>query len=351
MRFYRPLIVLATLLAVGVIALGAYVRLSDAGLGCPDWPGCYGHLIGVPDAAHERSAALANFPDKPVETHKAWKEMVHRYFAGSLGLLIAAIAGLGWRHRRALRQSPALPTLLVAVVGLQAALGMWTVTLLLKPVIVSAHLLGGMATLALLLWLLLRQHGFSPPRQASISPTLRWLAMLGLLAVIAQIALGGWVSSNYAALVCSDFPTCMGAWKPEMDFTHAFQFRRELGQTADGGFLSLPALTAIHWSHRVGALIVSVIVGTLAFALLRQPAWRKWGGFLLAALTLQIGLGIANVLFSLPLPVAVAHNAGAALLLALMLTLNVRISQSRHAAKQRTVHLHAPSRLPQQLNA
>ena len=351
MRFYRPLIVLATLLTVGVIALGAYVRLSDAGLGCPDWPGCYGHLIGVPDAAHERSAALANFPDRPVETHKAWKEMVHRYFAGGLGLLIAAIAFIGWRYRRELRQSPALPTVLVAVVGLQAALGMWTVTLLLKPVIVSAHLLGGMATLALLLWLWLRQHAPSAARQAPFSSSLLWLAPLALLAVVAQIALGGWVSSNYAALVCSDFPTCMGAWKPEMDFAHAFQFRRELGQTADGASLSLAAMTAIHWSHRVGALVVTVIVGVLAITLWRLPAWRKWSGWLAATLALQIGLGISNVLLSLPLAVAVAHNAGAALLLALMVTLNVRLSQIRRATSAKTVHVHTPSRAVQHANS
>ena len=328
MRLYRSLLILATLLAFGVISLGAYVRLSDAGLGCPDWPGCYGHLVGVPDAAHEQSAALVAFPGKPVEAHKAWKEMVHRYFAGTLGLVIALIAGLGWRHRRALQQSPALPTALLIVVGLQAALGMWTVTLLLKPVIVSLHLLGGMSTLALLVWLLLRQYPVQVPERVA---RLRFHARLALLVVIVQIALGGWVSSNYAALACSDFPTCLGGWMPEMDFAHAFQFRRELGQTADGALLSNAALTAIHWVHRVGALVVTLVVGSLVFALSRRPEQRNWAWLLGFCLLLQIGLGIANVLLALPLPIAVAHNAGAAILLAATLALNVRLGRSAAA--------------------
>ena len=329
MRLYRSLLILATLLAFGVISLGAYVRLSDAGLGCPDWPGCYGHLVGVPDAAHEQSAALAAFPGKPVEAHKAWKEMVHRYFAGTLGLLIALIAGLGWRHRSALQQSPALPTALLVVVGLQAALGMWTVTLLLKPVIVSLHLLGGMSTLALLVWLLLRQYPVHLPEPIA---SLRFHARLALLAVIVQIALGGWVSSNYAALACSDFPTCLGGWMPEMDFAHAFQFRRELGQTADGALLANTALTAIHWAHRVGALVVTLVVGSLAFALSRRPERRNWAWLLGFCLLLQIGLGIANVLLALPLPIAVAHNAGAAIMLAASLALNVRLGANAAVA-------------------
>ncbi len=325
MRFYRSLLIVATLLAFGVISLGAYVRLSDAGLGCPDWPGCYGHLIGVPEADHERAAALQAFPDKPVETHKARKEMVHRYFAGALGLLIALIAALSWKHRRVLRQSPLLPTVLVAVVGMQALLGMWTVTLRLKPLIVSAHLLGGMTTLALLVWLLLRQRQAAPPPPGG---ALRLLSALALLALVVQIALGGWVSSNYAALACSDFPTCLGAWRPEMDFAQAFQLHRELGQTANGELLSNTALTAIHWSHRVGAMVVTLIAGFLAFVLLCRAEWRNWGLLLGASLLVQIGLGVSNILLSLPLTLAVAHNAGAAVLLTLTLALNFRLWQS-----------------------
>ncbi|WP_301103017.1 COX15/CtaA family protein [Propionivibrio sp.] len=332
MRLYRQLLVVATLLAFGVILLGAYVRLSDAGLGCPDWPGCYGQLIGVPAAAHEQSAALQAFPGKPVEGHKAWKEMVHRYFAGGLGLLIALIALLAWRHHRALHQSPWLPSVLVGVVGVQALLGMWTVTLLLKPVIVSAHLLGGMMTLSLLVWLLLRQHHGGQLLFGGELRALRIHAALALFVVGVQIALGGWVSSNYAALACGDFPTCLGVWLPEMDFAQGFQMRRELGQSADGALLSNTALTAIHWSHRFGALIVTVIVGRLAWVL-RRPEWRPWGRLLAAALLVQVGLGIANILLALPLPVAVAHNAGAAVLLSVTLAFNFQLWQaSSHTA-------------------
>lgn len=325
MRLYRPLLILATLLAFGVITLGAYVRLSDAGLGCPDWPGCYGHWIGVPDAVHEQAAALHAFPDNPVETHKAWKEMLHRYFAGTLGLLIAGVAGLAWKHRDALQQSPWLPTALVGVVSAQALLGMWTVTLLLKPVIVSAHLLGGMATLALLVWLLLRQ-GRRPLQP--VPSRLRQIALLALLGVILQIALGGWVSSNYAALSCSDFPTCTGEWIPDTDFAQAFQMIRDLGRTADGASLSGSALVTIHWTHRVGALALTLLVGTLSLALYIRSEWRNWGIVLATVLLAQIGLGIANVLLSLPLPVAVAHNAGAAALLCVTLALNFRLWQT-----------------------
>jgi cytochrome c oxidase assembly protein subunit 15 len=326
MRYYRPLLLAATLLAFAVVILGAYVRLSDAGLGCPDWPGCYGQLIGVPDAAHEQAAALAAFPDRPLVAHKAWKEMAHRYCAGALGLLIALIALLAWRERRALGQSPLLPGMLVGIVVFQALLGMWTVTELLKPMVVSAHLLGGMTTLALLLWLLLRQRSerqVPPPTEGLILP-----AALALLAVVLQIALGGWVSSNYAALACSDFPTCLGAWLPAMDFAQAFQLHRDLGQNADGTLLSNAALTAIHWTHRVGALLVTLLVGWLALRLAGRRDWRRWGLWLGVALGVQIGVGIANVLLLLPLPLAVAHNAGAAILLCVTLALNLRLWQA-----------------------
>lgn len=335
MRLYRLLLALALLLAFLVVGLGAYVRLADAGLGCPDWPGCYGQLIGVPEQAQETALAAQAFPGKPVEPHKAWKEMLHRYFAGTLGLLILAIAILAWRHRRGLKQSPALPTALLLVVGLQAALGMWTVTLLLRPVIVTAHLLGGMTTLALLLWLN-RQHKAAPAATvgptATVGPGLRLAGWLALTAVFFQIALGGWVSSNYAPLICGDFPTCQGVWLPEMDFASAFQLRRELGVTADGAPLSLAALTAIHWTHRIGALVVGALVGGLGIALLRRPAWRTWGAWLLALLGLQIGLGIANVLLALPLPLALAHNLGAALLLAATVALNQALSAAEQTA-------------------
>jgi cytochrome c oxidase assembly protein subunit 15 len=324
----RRLVAAAILLAFCVVGLGAYVRLSDAGLGCPDWPGCYGHLVGVPDEPHEHAAAARAFPQKPVQTGKAWKEMVHRYFAGTLGLLILGIAALAWRRRGEPGRSPLLPTVLLGIVAFQALLGMWTVTLLLKPVIVTAHLLGGMATLSLLVWLRLRESGRQPGPPAG--PLLRLAGLVALAAVAAQIALGGWVSSNYAALACTDFPTCGGAWVPaEMDFRHAFQLRRELGQTADGALLSHAALTAIQWTHRTGALAVTLLVGGLAAALIARPAWRGAGLLLAVLLALQVALGISNVLLSLPLAVAVAHNLGAALLLTAALAVASRLWQAR----------------------
>lgn len=325
MRAYRLCVLAATLLTFVVVGLGAYVRLSDAGLGCPDWPGCYGHLVGVPNQPHEHVAAQEAFPHSPVEPGKAWKEMIHRYFAGTLGLLILAICVLAWRHRRELPYSPLLPTLLVGVVGFQAALGMWTVTLLLKPAIVTAHLLGGMTTLALLVVLSLRLRQRAAPALGS-GGRMRLFAGAALLLVVAQIALGGWVSSNYAALACVDFPTCNGAWKPSgMEFEHAFHLFRELGQTAAGEDLPPAAMLAIHWAHRVGALLVFLLVGALALTLLGRSGWRRWGAVLGALLLLQVSLGISNVVLSLPLALAVAHNLGAALLLSALVAFNLRL--------------------------
>lgn len=327
MRLYRRLLLVATLLAFAVIALGAYVRLSDAGLGCPDWPGCYGHWLGVPDAAHEQLAAQQAFPERPLNTGKAWKEMLHRYLAGSLGLLILTLCLLSWRRELRRRQSPALPTLLVVIVGIQAALGMWTVTLLLKPVIVTLHLLGGMTTLSVLVGMWLANAEESPAHAVALST--RLIAAGALLAIIIQISLGGWVSSNYAALACPDFPLCQAQWHPSMDFEHAFSLHRELGMTADGRHLSLEALTAIHWSHRLGAITVAVIVCALSMALQKtgECQWQRWAWILLGLLLSQISLGIVNVVFALPLGLAIAHNMGAAALLAATLAINIRISR------------------------
>lgn len=315
---YRPLLITAILLAFCVVGLGAYVRLADAGLGCPDWPGCYGHFVGVPDSAADHAAAATAFPGKPVEAAKAWKEMIHRYLAGTLGLLILALTVMAWRRRVAV----ATTTVLAGIVVFQALLGMWTVTLLLKPVVVTAHLLGGMTTLALLVWL---AQVPSVPQPPVLRNGLRRLALTALGAVALQIMLGGWVSSNYAALACADFPICQGAWLPPMDFEHAFALRRELGQTADGSLLPFAALTAIHWSHRLGAVLVLLVVGWLARSLIGVPAGRRLGLILGGLLVLQLGLGIANVLLSLPLPLAVAHNLGAAALLAALVAVNFRL--------------------------
>jgi cytochrome c oxidase assembly protein subunit 15 len=329
MLVYRRLLLTATLLAFAVIALGAYVRLSDAGLGCPDWPGCYGHWLGVPDAAHEQLAAQEAFPVRPLNTGKAWKEMIHRYLAGTLGLLILSLGLLAWRRDIRRNQPPMLPTLLLAIVCIQAALGMWTVTLLLKPVIVTLHLIGGMTTLSLLVGLQLANG--KPINTAGIGQGTRLLAAGALLVIIIQIGLGGWVSSNYAALACPDFPLCQGQWRPNMDFGHAFNLHRELGMTSDGQLLPFAALTAIHWSHRLGAMVLTVVAGMLAIALVRTgaPRWRSWGWILSGLLATQISLGVANVLLALPLALAIAHNLGAACLLTATLAINIEINRQR----------------------
>ncbi|MDD5330232.1 MAG: COX15/CtaA family protein [Sulfuricella sp.] len=300
------LIVLATVLAWVVVALGAYVRLSDAGLGCPDWPGCYGH-IGAPSGPEQQRAALAAFPDRPVEAPKAWKEMIHRYAAGTLGLLILAIFVAAWREKgRALRLSAAL----VALVTFQALLGRWTVTELLKPAIVSAHLLGGMATLALLAWLALTRGR----AVADSGGALRVWAALALAAVAGQIALGGWTSAHYAALACGDGLTCRGAWIPPMDFAAGFF----------GSAATADALTAIHWSHRVGALAVCAILVPFVAGLFGKGE-RLIGGLIAALLALQLALGAANVALGLPLASAVPHNAVAALLLVALVAANWKL--------------------------
>ncbi len=324
MTLYRSLILAALILAFGVVSLGAYVRLSDAGLGCPDWPGCYGRLTPH-HAAAAIDAELALRPDGPVSHAKAWKEMAHRYFAGTLGLLVLGIAVLGWRGRREAGGGAGLPLLLLGLVVFQALLGMWTVTRLLKPLIVSMHLLGGMATISLLLWLWLRECGQS--RLAYYAPVdhLRVGAVAGLVLVVTQIALGGWVSTNYAALACTDFPRCQGMWIPSMGFAPGFTLHRELGQTASGELLPLTALTGIHWIHRVMALIVTAYLSWLVVRLLRMPGYGGIGLAIGGLLALQVSLGIGNVLLSLPLALAVAHNAGAALLLASLVWLNFRV--------------------------
>jgi len=300
MKAYRALCVAAAVAAFCLVVLGAYVRLSNAGLGCPDWPLCYGRAMPaqIADAA---SAA------------KAWKEMAHRYLAGSLGILIVVLAAAAWRLRRSHR----LATVIIALVALQATLGMWTVTMLLKPAIVTAHLLGGMATLALLTWLALAQW---PHAEGAAMRALRLIAVLALTALAVQIALGGWVSANYAALACPDLPLCRGKLVPPMDFANGFHVVRELGQTAEGTPLSPDALTAIHWSHRAFALVV-VALAWIASA----RAWRLAPGLarlVAAAAALQFALGVANVATGLPLALAAAHNAGAALLLVSLVVLN-----------------------------
>lgn len=326
MRWFKRLSLIAAITALCVVVLGAYVRLSDAGLGCPDWPGCYGTLT-VPESESAIAQAQTVYPDKPVDAGKAWKEMIHRYAAGTLGLMVLALFVLGWRHQARLRTSPWLTTFLLGLVIFQAALGMWTVTMLLKPAIVTAHLLGGMTTLAILVWLAHRHWGHDVSRHFPANRII-WYR-LGLLVLLGQIFLGGWTSTNYAALACTDFPTCHGAWVPQMDFKDAFHMVRELGQNASGGNLTLASLTAIQWVHRVGAIITLGYLGFLVVIGLRCKQTKAWCRVLLALLLLQVGLGIANLMLHLPTALAVAHNAGAASLMATLVIINSMITKRR----------------------
>ncbi|MBT2988697.1 MAG: COX15/CtaA family protein [Candidatus Thiodiazotropha sp. (ex Ctena orbiculata)] len=327
---YR-LAMITCLLAFCVILVGAYVRLSDAGLGCPDWPGCYGQMV-VPTDASAVAAAEQSYADRPLDRGKAWKEMVHRYLAGSLGLAILLLAILAWRGRSHFNQPLMLPMLLLLLVLFQAALGMWTVTLLVKPFIVTAHLLGGFATFVLLGLLVLKLRPVGTFHALDTSNSQRWWIRVSLVILLLQISLGGWTSTNYAALACTEFPTCYaGSWWPEMDFSEAFVLWRGLGVNYEFGVLENSARTAIHMTHRIGAMITALTLGLLAWYLTRpnsSPLLRRLGITLLLLLALQITLGISNVLGHLPLSIAVAHNGGAALLLLLLVTL-IWISRSR----------------------
>jgi cytochrome c oxidase assembly protein subunit 15 len=327
---YLRLIVATACLTLLLVVLGAYVRLSDAGLGCPDWPGCYGNLTPAHSAA-EISAEESMRPGGPVTMAKAWKEMIHRYLAMIVGALIAAIMLSAWRNRSNWQQSPSLSMALAAAVIFQAALGAWTVTMLLKPAIVTSHLLGGISIFALLIWLAQRQpNAANWARRIMVTEKSRWLGWAALSVLAVQIALGGWVSTNYAALACSDLPTCHGAWFPAMDFSNAFHVLRPLGYAPSGELLTHEALRAIHWVHRVGAMITMLVLGSFGGALLKSATGNFVGRGLLALLGMQILLGLSNVWFGLPLAVAVAHNGVAAMLFALLLSINLRIVNNNH---------------------
>lgn len=327
--WYRRLVWFATALALFVVVLGAYVRLNDAGLGCPDWPGCYGVLI--PTDIDTETASEA-WPERPVEVSKAWYEMAHRYVAATLGFAILIIAGLAWRNRQSQGQPVKTPLVLLGVVIFQGMLGMWTVTLLLKPVIVMGHLLGGLTTLGLLFWLLLEdlrgtRNTFGTTR------LIAWPAAIGLLVLVAQIALGGWVSSNYAALACPDLPTCLGQWWPEQaDFNEGFVMWRGLGINYEFGVLEAPARVAIHFTHRLGAIVTSLLLLFITLGFWRNrtsgPDMRAACLAVWVALISQVCLGLSAVWFGLPLAVATAHNGVAALLLLSVINLNHVASRS-----------------------
>lgn len=325
---YRKLVWITVFLTFDLIMFGAFTRLTDSGLGCPDWPGCYGQAN--PMQAHEYiSAAEAAMPTGPVTVTKAWIEMIHRYLAMGIGVLIVALMVIAWRrwlqsNRKEIKFSPVMPTLLFALVCLQGAFGAWTVTMKLQPLIVTTHLLLGMTLLALLAWFGTRQSQHLPVAQ--LASALRIPAAMAILLLAIQIALGGWVSSNYAALACSDFPLCQGMLFPHMDFSNGFTLWRDLGMTAKGDFLPFPALTAIHWTHRLFAFVVVSLVAWIAFKALKIDGLRKTARWLLIMILLQFMLGVSTIFLQLPLALAVAHNGGAALLVLLLVTLNYKIS-------------------------
>jgi len=372
-RHFHRIAWLAVALALGVIVFGAFVRLSNAGLSCPDWPTCYGRATW-PNAAQEVSEHAAS-AIRPFETHKAWREQVHRMIAGLLGVLVLTLALVAARRRpsgvwqvvgAALLVAIAIPlymrgqhvaastlavlgeavlllaawrwsnndlsrvaVLTLAVIIFQALLGMWTVTWLLKPIVVMGHLLGGLTTFSLLAWMAWRATDL-PIRLADAIAMRRWL-VIGLVALALQIALGGWTSANYAALACgNDFPQCVGRWWPPHDFREGFVLWRGVGVDYEGGILDGQSRIAIQMAHRMMAVVVFAYLSWLGSKLLRTPGMRGWGGLLVALVVTQVALGIANVKLGLPLAVAVLHNAGAALLLFLLVSLLARLRAPEH---------------------
>jgi cytochrome c oxidase assembly protein subunit 15 len=321
----RRLALIGAILCFGVVVLGGYTRLSDSGLGCPDWPGCFGHVAPTGSAEHYATEA---------DVRKAWIEMFHRYAASTLGLIILVIAALSIVARRERGVSVGFGLVLLALVVFQGILGMLTVTWLLKPLIVTGHLLGGLTTFALLLWLWLTLRAHDRPvdgHSVLAGNTVmnggrraRLWAALALIALTLQVALGGWTSSNYAAMACPDLPKCQAQWIPEADYEDAFVLWRGLGINYAGGVLDHPARVAIHFTHRVGAIVATVLLLLAALTALRSlgsgPRWAA--AAVLVALALQLSAGIFMVLRAFPLELAAAHNAGAALLVGATVWLN-----------------------------
>jgi len=305
-------------LTFDLIAFGAFTRLSHSGLGCPDWPGCYGEASPL-GAREEIQAAMAETPGGPVTWNKAWIEMIHRYLAMTVGVLILVMAAVSWKERQRLPFSPWWPTLTLAWVIVQGVFGKYTVTLKLYPAIVTLHLLGGLT----LLGLLAAQHAAFRQRPLALPAGLRAGAAATLAVLAVQVALGGWVSTNYAVLACQGFPTCNGQWWPEMELARGFTLLRGLGE----GGITHESLVGIHMVHRLFAVVASTALAWLAWQLWRtdQPALRRFGGVLVALWLAQLGSGLSNVVLGWPLPAALAHSAGAA---ALVLTLVLLLARS-----------------------
>jgi len=315
----RKLVFVSILLALVVVALGAYTRLTHAGLGCPDWPTCYG-LIDVPETTEQIAKAELAFPKRQVEPEKAWNEMIHRYFAGTLGLLILAIAVLSFKNRA--QGTPLrLPLLILVIVIFQAALGMWTVTMKLMPIVVMGHLLGGFTTLCLLYLLYLRLQSNRINRSDFSVKKYGRYALLGIVILVGQIALGGWTSSNYAALSCVELPICQSGWQDQMNFENSFDIIPPERDSYEFGHLAHDERVTIHVMHRFGAIVTTVYLAWLIFMIYikAQTSTFKLSAVMVGvALFSQVMLGVSNIWFSLPISVAVAHNIVAA---CLMLTL------------------------------
>ena len=324
MIWFKRILVASTLLTLCVVVFGSYVRLTDAGLGCPDWPGCYGTLT-VPESEEAINHALKQFPDSILETDKAWIEMIHRYIAGILGLMILFIAVKSYKLRQEIKVSLKVPFFLLALVGFQATLGMWTVTKLLQPAIVTAHLIGGMTVLGIITYITHRHVGTQNNQFNTDSHTLS-IARLSLFLLFIQILLGGWTSTNYAALACTDYPTCHGSLVPDMNFSDGFSIFRDLGMTASGEALSIQALHAIQWVHRVGAIILTGVILYFFYLLKSFPGLAFYRNILLFLIFTQFVIGVANLLLHLPIALATIHNLGAALLVIILVIINSRLT-------------------------
>ena len=331
-RYFFYLVSFSFVLSLAVVALGAFTRLTEAGLGCPDWPGCYGFLT-VPQTALEQQTAAEFFPQTPLEPQKAWNEMLHRYIAGSLGVFILAINLMAWRQSSLPKL---LPLLLLLMVTFQAVLGMWTVTLVLMPVVVMAHLLGGF-TIVCLLWLLRLQLSSSVTKRDHIESKtvsrLRIAAIISVMVVVCQIALGGWTAANYAALVCTQLPICEANWQQLFD-SKAFLLVLPQHDSYQYGVLDYGQRVSIHVVHRIGAMVTTVVVLAMAWLCWLQPILRRYSWGLVLLLTLQVALGVTNVVASLPLAVAVAHNVTGLGLLVMMVTVSYRVGAGYRQSQQ-----------------
>ena len=321
---YRKLVFLTWFLTLDLIMFGAFVRLTDSGLGCPDWPGCYGKITPIGASGHIEQALQA-MPYGAVSFSKAWIEMIHRYVGSILGMMIIGIVYMAWRYRRQLGNTPRLAVVTLIAVCIQGAFGAWTVTHQLMPIVVTSHLLGGMILLALMTWLAAREktHAQLSAQAGRWRP---WMAA-GLVLLFVQIALGGWVSTNYAALACMDFPMCHGEWIPPMDLKNGYSLIRGLGMLPSGELISQSALTSIHWVHRNFAFLVFAYLGILAWKMRAESGLRGPANLVLGLLAAQLITGLTTIFFQWPLLIAVLHNGGAAGLVLASVTLLVRLSR------------------------